>query len=293
MICKILRLAIVTISVATAGQMLRATAQQPSAPQNPAQPAPAQPTPPEPPPEPKVIDIEKGETGLEPVRRAHAEAAAPTATSAPDGSAELGKPARFTIDVGDRRVRSITATEETNAKVLQSRGLHDTPKNIAAKIVDENGTQRTMEIVPVEPGALDVVFYVNYADGTMVQQTRTINVSASPKGLTKFYILSGAATMSLVVGAKDADRQGSLSPQAYYTNLKYPVMLTSLDGVRLSVVQSQTAPAIHLDSDGTVHGLRMGKAVITATFGGMKDSVTVMVSVKPVNALDRMRGATR
>jgi hypothetical protein len=287
MICKILRLALVTISVASVGQVLRATAQQ-----APAQPTPSQSTPAEPqaPPEPQVIDVEKGETGLEPVRHAHVKAAAPSASI---DSAELGKPARFTIDVGDRRVRSISATEEANAKVLESRGLRDTPKNIAAKIVDQNGTQRTMEIVPLEPGTVDVVFYINYADGPMVQQTRTINVSASPKGLTKFYILSGGASMSLVIGAKEADRQASLSPQAYYSNLKYPVLLVNMDGIRFNVLQSQIAPAIRLDSDGVVHGLRMGKAVITGNFGGMKDSVTVTVSAKAVNSLDRLRVAPR
>jgi hypothetical protein len=287
MICKTLRLALVAISVAIAAPILSATAQQPPAQQAPAQAAPPEPPPP---PEPQVIDIEKGETGLELVPHAHT---APAASGAPEGSTELGKPARFNIDVGDRRVRSISATEETNAKVLESHGLHDTPKNIAAKIVDENGTQRTIEIVPLEPGTLDVVFYINYTDGPPVQQTLTINVSASPKGLKNFYILSGTATMSLVVGAKEADRQASLSPQAYYSNLKYPVLLANMDGIRFNVVQSQTAPAIRLDRDGVVHGLRPGKAIINATFGGMKNSVTVMVSAKQINALDRLRALPR
>jgi hypothetical protein len=68
-----------------------------------------------------------------------------------------------------------------------------------------------------------------------------------------------------------------LSSGVYYDNLDYPISLKDSTQIKLTVEQPENAPAIILDSNGMIHGLRTGKAKIIADYDGVQDTVVVNV----------------
>jgi hypothetical protein len=107
-----------------------------------------------------------------------------------------------------------------------------------------------------------------------------VNVAPASKGLKKFFLDLGVPGLLIVLEPDDTDPRQKLVPQLWYDGLKYPIDLTTCEGIRLTVEQPEDNPIVRVDSDGMVHGLRPGKAVITGDLDGVQDHVTVQVDDK-------------
>jgi hypothetical protein len=250
---KIFRPGLVLFVVAAAGALaLAAAAQEPA--------------------EPQVIEIENGR-----------EVQTPVAPGGPRsvvtrGGVEVGQPTRIVVTVGNRPVRSIGVDQAVGDNGISNESTTDVKLDGEAKIVAQDATTRTIEVTPLAPGTVKVGVYVAYEDGDVVVQVHTLHVNGVSKGLTKFYVDMAWTAISVVIG--DEEHREFLQPEVYYSSLKYPIYLKGLEQVRLTIQQSATAPVISVDSDGIVHGLRPGKATVTGSYGGLTNSVEVIVYTK-------------
>jgi hypothetical protein len=220
--------------------------------------------------EPQIIDVEHGQDGLN---------LAPTSRggdASPDGPIEVGKPTRISIEVGSREVRHIVVMQGSHEQGLDNKTVHAGGRDGEATIVGGTGTERTVEFVPLAPGEISLGIWIDYADGTLGEQVRTIHVTPSPKEMTRFLLLQGPVMM-LVLGRTPEEATMWLQPEVEYSTLQYPIYFRNSEDIQLSVEQSATAPVVQVDKYGLVHGLRPGKAVIVGTFGGMKSRVGVTV----------------
>jgi len=224
------------------------------------------------PAEPQVIEIAPGSDVQMPVpveeRR----------TAGAHTGVEVGQPTRIVVTVGNRPVRSIGVEQAVGDNGISNESPQDVKLDGEAKIVAQDATTRTIEIIPEAPGTVKVVVYVAYEDGDVVGQVYTLHVNGVSKGLTKFYVDMAWTAISVVIG--DEEHRTFLQPEVYYSSLKYPIYLKGLEQVRLTIQQSATAPVISVDSYGIVHGLRPGKAIVTGYYGGLTNSVEVIVYAK-------------
>jgi hypothetical protein len=149
-----------------------------------------------------------------------------------------------------------------------------------AKVVNDNGLTKTIEVSPLQVGQLNLDIVVLFADAGMAHKSYQLNVIPSSKGVKHFYLNRGSHSMAIVLEDKDEDRQVRLTPEVYYDQLDYPIYLEDSTQISFTVDRTDFDPVIRVDANGMVHGLRPGKATITADFDGVKDSVTVTVYTK-------------
>lgn len=101
-------------------------------------------------------------------------------------------------------------------------------------------------------------------------------------GVKAFHLDQGFSTIPLELTDNPETRQHWLYPEVEYDQLDYPVRLKDSTSVTMVVDQPEESPVISLDSNGTVHGLRPGKARITGSFAGLEDTVDVDVRTIPL-----------
>jgi pimeloyl-ACP methyl ester carboxylesterase len=202
------------------------------------------------------------------------------AAKIPDHSVELAQAIDIPVTFSANDVVSITAeqSEAMHSLTNQSDGM--SVGSGTAKIVRDDGLIKTIEVMPLQIGIVNLTITAVFADGGTSTQNYRLNVAPSSKGLKSFSINHGSRSLAIVLEDKDEDRQWWLEPEVIYRQLDYPVYLTNSDQIRFSVEQSESDPLIRLDPHGMVHGLRPGKARIIADFDGMQDSVVVTVYAK-------------
>jgi hypothetical protein len=194
---------------------------------------------------------------------------------APKGDVPLGNPVELTVTLATGELLGdLEVLQGSEAFFSQSQGSGP------AKIVREDGLTKTIQIVPVQTGSVDVGILAVYADGSIARQTVHLNVVACAKGLKRFYLNSGFSALPLVLEDKAEDRQVWLNPEVEYNDRKYPIYLRDSSQIKLSVQQDKAKAVIRVEKNGMIHALREGKAVITGDFDGVIDRVTVNVYTK-------------
>jgi hypothetical protein len=198
----------------------------------------------------------------------------------PDHSVELAQPVDIPVTFTEADVVSLTIAQHNGRDSFDNKSAGIAIGSGDAKIIRDDGLTKTVEIIPLQTGVVNVEVVALFTDGGMSHKSFQLIVVASSKGLKKFYINSGSHALPIVIEDKDEDRQWWLEPEVYYNQLDYPVYLSDSSQIKFTVEQSKNDPVIRLDSNGMIHGLRPGKAKIIASFDGVVDTVVVTVYTK-------------
>jgi len=150
-----------------------------------------------------------------------------------------------------------------------------------AKIVQDNGSTKTIEITPSKLGPVDVLVQIVYADNTLARQTAHLNVVPSATGLKKFQLNQGFPVLRLAVYGDEVERQRWLFPVVTYQGVKLPIYLEDSSQIKLSVEQNEGNPAISVDKNGLVKAVREGTATLTGDFAGVTDKIQITVQNYP------------
>jgi hypothetical protein len=189
---------------------------------------------------------------------------------APEGDALLGNPLQIEVTLSPGKLVGTIDVGQSDRFGYYEQG------GGAAKIVSEHGSTRTIEIIPVQTGALDVGITALYSDDGLASQTIHLNVIPSSRHLQKFS-LDGRPAIALQLSGEIPVRQLWLTPVVSYDGLEHPLRLQTCYGITLSVDQDENDPVIRVSKEGVVTGLRAGQATITGDFDGFKDQVLVTV----------------
>ncbi|MDR3574276.1 MAG: hypothetical protein P4L50_10460 [Anaerolineaceae bacterium] len=191
------------------------------------------------------------------------------------GDVPLGSSVRLVMHLPLGKVNTILYGESSGAEDL------DTGDQGIARIVEDGGTTKTIEMTPLQLGALDVSVIALYADNSTGEQTVRLNVVPSAKGLKRFDLDQGFRTITLKLNEDVNDGQRWLVPTLTYSGVKYPIRLRDSSQIKFSIQQDASAPAISIDANGLIHALHTGTATITGDFAGMTDELQVSVETRP------------
>jgi pimeloyl-ACP methyl ester carboxylesterase len=145
------------------------------------------------------------------------------------------------------------------------------------RIVSQEAGRAEIEVILLQTGPVELRISALFADGGLAQQKYRVNVVPSARGLESFDLNRGFHTLALAMEDREEDRQTFLFPEVQYAGLEYPIVLSSSDGLQLTVDQPEDDPVIRVESNGLIHALRPGTAVITGDFDGVRDRVKVDV----------------
>lgn len=207
--------------------------------------------------------------------------AAPERLSAatPEQPVGLGQPLRIPLRIKGPSVVSIAADQIDPGTGMdlrnESGGLP--VGGGRAKVVSGEPGAETIEIIPLKIGSIKLRISALFADGGLAQQEYRINVIPSAQGLRQFDLNRGFKALALVLEDREEDRQTFLFPRVQYDGIDYPIYLSDSEQLKLAVDQPEDDPVIRVDSNGLVHALRPGTAVITGDFDGVRDSIRVDV----------------
>jgi hypothetical protein len=202
--------------------------------------------------------------------------------SAPEGDAPLGSPVDIDVTFAPGQIADMHVAQFKPHGIVRG-GIEQSQDTF--KIVREEGQTKTIEVVPMQLGSIDLYIGAVYADNASAQQTIKLNVVPSAKGLKKFSLngwsdSKGWGVAVLVLEDEEKDRQLWLNPVVSYEKVKFPIRLNDSTQIKLSVEQNEDDPVIRVDPNGLVHALREGKAVIVGDFDGVIDRVKVTVYSK-------------
>jgi len=200
----------------------------------------------------------------------------------PEQPAGLGQPVRIQLKVKGPRLVGVSVDQSSPGTGHEFKNeSNGVPVGSGrATIVSQQGGAATIEITPLQTGWIRLRIAALFADGGLAQQEYQINVVPSASGLNRFELNQGFKTLALVLEDRDEDREAYLVPEVQYDALRYPIYLESSEPLKLTVDQPEDDPVIQVDSNGLIHGLRPGTAVITADFDGIQDSIQVDVYTK-------------
>ncbi|MFP5236834.1 MAG: hypothetical protein ACLGSD_13110 [Acidobacteriota bacterium] len=149
--------------------------------------------------------------------------------------------------------------------------------NGEARLVEDHGLTKTIEITPLQVGKLHLAVFVSYLDGGISRKGFELDVVPSDTGVKAFHLDAGFAVIPLEIGGRPEASQHWLAPEAQYDRLDYPIRLKDSSSITMVVDQPEDNPVIRLDGNGLVHALRPGRAKITGRFAGLEDTVEVDV----------------
>jgi hypothetical protein len=200
--------------------------------------------------------------------------------SLPEHDVYLGQPVEIPLKLSEGNIVAMSIMQRSNGRHLQNRS-YGRPVGVGnAKIVNDGALLKTIEVIPLQLGQVDLDLFVAFADGGISRTSYSLNVVPSAKGLKKFSLNHGSNAVAVVLDDENEDREVWLAPEVYYDGLDFPIFVNDSTGIKFTVKQSESDPVILLDRDGMVHGLRPGKATITADFDGIRDSLMVEVYTK-------------
>lgn len=206
--------------------------------------------------------------------------AAPERLSAqsPSSPVSLAQPFRLPLSIHGQpplsiSLRQISARQHNLVNSLGGRQIGSEQ----AKIVGGSPTEPTIEIVPLQAGAVDLEITALFADGGLAERDVQLDVAPSAQHLERFELDGGFTAVPLVLSDNEADNQAWLSPTLQYDTLRESIYLDSSAQLTLTVDQPDDAPVIRVDANGMIHALRPGRATITGAFDGISDTVKVEV----------------
>jgi len=198
--------------------------------------------------------------------------------SVPAEPAKLGQPLLIPIHFTSGTVAAIAADQAGPRNTYLHNERTGTPDgDLSTKVVHEDATSQTIEIIPQQVGEVVVSILVRFADGGIAQREVSLQVVPCATGLKRFTLNKMFRVISLVMDDREVDLQTWLQPTVQYDSLKYPIYLTNAEQLTMSVEQPAGDPVIDVDKFGLIRALRPGKAVITGIFDGVADKVTVTV----------------
>jgi pimeloyl-ACP methyl ester carboxylesterase len=197
----------------------------------------------------------------------------------PQRSVGLGQPVLVPLKITGPKVARVnviqfdpeTHRELRNQRIDSGAGSGD-PWSLK-----EDGGETAVEVIPLEAGTVGFKVQAIFADGGFEQREFELHAVPSQQHLERFDLNKGFHSLALVLEEREEDRQTFLTPVAYYETLKNPVYLNGSDELNLTVDQPEDAPVVRVDAKGLIHALRLGTAVISADFDGVRDSITVDV----------------
>lgn len=208
-------------------------------------------------------------------RMTHRFTAAPERLSvrAPEGDVPLGSPININVVFAPGKVAQLDVLQSgPHGAVSHSHGTY--------KIISEDEQTKTLEIVPMQLGSVDLFIGAVYSDNAIAEKTIHLNVVPSAKGLKKFSLAGGSNVAPLVLEDEEKDRQLWLQPVLTYEQVKFPIQLDDSTQIKLTVEQNESDPVIRVDPNGMVHALREGAAVIVGDFDGAIDRLKITVYSK-------------
>jgi hypothetical protein len=223
---------------------------------------------------PIPIPKETPEEGAERMRHRASLANERISVSALDGDVPLGSPVDIDVKFAPGQIADINVAQFKPHGTV--RGGIEQSEDIF-KIIREEGQTKTLEVVPMQLGSIDLYIGAVYADNTMAQQTIKLNVVPSSKGLTRFAIDGGGRATVIVMGDEEKERRLWLKPFVTYKQVKYPIQLEDSTQIKLSVEQDENDPVLRVDPNGLVHALHEGTAIIVGDFVGHIDKLKVTV----------------
>jgi hypothetical protein len=189
----------------------------------------------------------------------------------PEGSVPLGNPIHLVLTFAPGKLVGTidSAQRDASGPILDSFG--------PVKVVSDQGSTKTIEIVPMQVGPLDVQIITDYLDDAHVEQTVHLNVVPSAKGLKEFSLGLGSGIRMRLDGTK-YDRDKRLSPIVTYEGITTPIYLIDCSQIKLSIEQDEGDPVISsVDNLCRFHALHEGKAILTGDFDGVKDQIDITV----------------
>jgi len=195
----------------------------------------------------------------------------------PAGPIKLAQPFRVRLEILSGEVDSIGVTQHIDAEWFANKSNGVEVGSSTAKIVEDNGIEKTIEIVPLQLGNITFDIDVFFTDGGRAYKSFQVRAKPSSKGLTRLKLNSGSTLLALVLEEKEKDRQELLTLKAEYSTLESPIYLRNLTEIKFSVEQPEFDPVIRVDGRGLVHALRPGNAVLVADFDGVKVKIKVRV----------------
>jgi len=220
--------------------------------------------------EPKILTVPGESQEDANARSAYPETLHPERISikTPAESVPLGNPVHLTLTIEKSKINSILYSQSLGSSELDF-GV--------AKIVQDEGTTKIIEVVPLQLGPLDVWVMALYGDNAAADQTIRLNVVPSSVGLTKFDLDEGVHSMRLILGSEEWQSEHWLEPVVTYDGAKYPIRLKDSSQIALLIEQDASNPVISIDKYGMVHALRAGNAVVIGEYAGVRDEVRVTV----------------
>ena len=189
----------------------------------------------------------------------------------PSTDVALGSPVRLHLNVPPGKITAIGYHE------LGAYGQIDTADSGTAKIVEDQGDSKAIEVWPLQLGEVGVSVTVLNADNSTGEQSVKLNVVPSATGLTQFAIDQGFHRVELKLNGHESEDTHWLVPLVTYASVKYPIRLIDSKQLSFTVEQSASDPVIQLDRNGFIRALRIGEATITGDFAGVRDQITVLV----------------
>ena len=124
--------------------------------------------------------------------------------------------------------------------------------NGEAKIVEDQGLTKMIEVVPLQVGTVQLNVLVSFVDGGLSTKTLQLDVVPGYTGVKTFHLDQGFSTIPLELTDSPAARQHWMYPEVKYDQLDYSVKLRDSSSVTIVVDQPEDNPVIQLDSNGMV-----------------------------------------
>jgi hypothetical protein len=201
----------------------------------------------------------------------------------PVHTVELARPLRLKLTFTTAGVSMIAVMQSDGDSLLTNQSAGVEIGSGEAKIVEDHGLTKTIEVIPLEVGTLQLTVMASFADGGLSKKTLDLHVEPGSMGVKSFHLDQGFSVIPLALEGNPEFRQHWMYPEVEYEQLDFPIKLKDSSAVTMVVEQPKDNPVIRVDSNGMVHGLRPGKARITGHFAGLEDTVVVDVRMTAVH----------
>lgn len=148
-----------------------------------------------------------------------------------------------------------------------------------SRVLHSSATQDTYQIIPLQPGPLELRVVATFPDRAMMFEHGVLDVIPTSQDLI-YFRLSDGPYASIVLTGEPSKEALWFFPSVQYSTLKYPIRLIDSTAIQLRVEQPTNAAGeriLQVDANGKVHGLHTGRAIVIGTFAGVESRVVVTV----------------
>lgn len=181
--------------------------------------------------------------------------------TAPDRPVEIAQPLEMPVEISGGELLNLgfyqlrSGVDDPMLGNISSPGKRTNLNQGVADIVRDEGSSKTVEIIPLALGEEKVATFGRFKDHGFSAKYFGMRAVPSSNGLKSIQLHDWPAP--------DGRR---LRASLQYRQLEGDVELRTLDGFKLKVEQPADAPVLRVDPDGLVHELGAGDAVIVAEF---------------------------